>query len=233
MRWPTLTRLTALAAAALLAVGCGDDTTPSLTTAGDAAGLDIGTTTPADTAAAGPDIVEPPAPTHRAAKRMTIAQLAASIPVVTGGIRWEEDFGQGPQDMLGALSATLGVPDYVRVTEENLEPSIIIAKFMSDAAQRVCTAWIARDRQQPPADRTLVRHADWSSLAEADVKATLRSLQLRFFSRYVPADDDGPIADLYELFGAASSGAPTGQEAYDGWLAVCLAMMTDPEFVIY
>ena len=32
---------------------------------------------------------------------------------------------------------------------------------------------------------------------------------------------------------SAAEGAPPGQETTDGWTAVCLAMMTAPEMVLY
>jgi hypothetical protein len=170
----------------------------------------------------------------RAPGRMTIEQLARSIPVVTGGLRWMEDFGTGPVDMLEVLAPTLGAPDYLLVTEENLEPTIIVAKFMQDASHRICTRWIEADRMATPAERTFVRHDDWDSLADADVNHTLRMLQLRFFAKHVPADQDAPIADLRELFQNASSTAATpANKARDGWLAVCIALMTDPEFILY
>lgn len=186
--------------------------------------------TPVDTGIAEPMV---PLEPGRSVHRMTVDQLAASLPVITHGLDWSEDFGAGPQDMLQALAATLGAPDYVLVVEENLEASLIIAKFMQDAANRVCAKWMVRDRELPEAERTLIAHADWDSLDEADVKHSLRKLELRFFSRWVADDDDAAIADLYELFVAASSAAPAGKEADDGWLGVCMAMMTDPEMVLY
>lgn len=170
---------------------------------------------------------------QRTVGRVTIEQLARSIPVITGGIRWIEDFGSGPVDMLEILGPTLGVPDYVLVTEENLEPTIIVAKFLQDASHRICTRWIEQDRGRPQGERTFVRHADWESLAEPDVNATLRALQFRFFSKHVPEDQDAPIADLRELFLTAANTSAPGNAARDGWLAVCIALMTDPELVLY
>jgi hypothetical protein len=168
---------------------------------------------------------------ERTVGRMTIEQLARSISVVTGGLRWTEDFGQGPVDMLEVLAPTLGAPDYLLVTEENLEPSIIVAKFLQDASHRICVRWIAEDRGKPQAERTFVRHADWDSLDAADVNTTLRALQLRFFARKV--DDDEALRPLRTLFVNASSTAAPGNAARDGWLAVCIALMTDPEFILY
>jgi len=173
----------------------------------------------------------------RAPGRMTVETLRRSIPVITNGINWEEDFGDGNQtDVLEALSATLGAPDYLLVTEENLEPSLIIAKFMQDASNRICPRWVERDRGEAAASRSLVAHAGaWDSRAEADVKVALRALRLRFFGHRLPADgsQDAVLTDLLDLFNTASATSAPGREAQDGWLAVCIALMTDPEMVLY
>jgi hypothetical protein len=192
---------------------------------------------PAD-ATSGVDTVGEPEPSEpgRQVHRMTIAQLARSIPVITGGIEWIEDFGEGPLDMLKILYPTLGGPDFLLVTEENLDPSLIIAKFVQDAAYRICTMWVLRDRAAPAAERTMTVHEDWSSLDAADVDASLRALQLRFFARKIDPthpDDQAAIAALSTLFFSAAEAAPPGQETSDGWTAACLAMMTSPEMVLY
>ncbi|MCB9727807.1 MAG: hypothetical protein H6746_04875 [Deltaproteobacteria bacterium] len=198
----------------------------------DAAGSDApGGDAPVLEVDAGPDL--PAGPPGRAVHRMTVEQLARSIPVVTGGIAWTEDFGGGPLDILGFLAPTLGAPDYTLVVSENLEPSLLIAKFMQDASQRICAKWVTRDRERPPGERTLIVHDDWDSTAEADVKQSLRALELRFFSRRIAPGDDAPIADLYQLFTEAAAAAPPGKGPDDGWLGVCIAMMTDPAFVLY
>lgn len=177
---------------------------------------------------------EPEAPAlDRAAGRMTIEQLARSIPIITDGLRWTEDFGQGPTDMLEVLAPTLGAPDYLRITEENLEPTLIIAKFLQDASQRICLRWVERDRALPVADRSLVGHEDWASTDDALVRENLRRLQLRFYARHIADAADAGLDPLHQLFGDAASTAPADRAARDGWLAVCIAMMTDPEFVLY
>jgi hypothetical protein len=173
---------------------------------------------------------------ERSAGRMQVAQLRRSIEVVTGGLTWEEDFGNGPVRMLDALGPTMGEPDYLLVTEENLEPSLIVAKFVQDASQRVCTKWVAAETGKAAADRTLVRHdGAFDSRDAAEVRTALRTLQLRFFARFVPEDEAGEaaLAPLYELFETAASTSVPGREARDGWLAVCIALMSDPEFVVY
>ncbi|MFT5431678.1 MAG: hypothetical protein ACI9OJ_002375 [Myxococcota bacterium] len=221
-------RFITIVALVALAVGCADP--ESTGTPSDAAQPD----------ATGPDSeidvgIEPieEERTGRVPTRMTIDQLARSIPIITGGIRWVEDFGDGPLDLLQLLAPTLGAPDYTLVTEENQEPSLIIAKFMADAAARICTRWVDQDKAAAMVDRTLVTHEDWASTDRALVQSNLRRLILRMHGRYVTPDDYAGIADQYTLFEAASGAAPAGFEAHDGWLAVCLGLMTDPEILVY
>ncbi len=220
MRWHSL----ALLLVALTA--CEEDAAPSAT-------LDDPPTSRPDTPDAGVDPEPEPAATGRAVGRLTVEQLTRSIPVITGGVEWIEDFGQGPVNLLEVFGPTLGAPDYLRITEENTEPTLLIAKFMQDASHAICVDWVAKDAAAPADERTLVAHADWSSTDEALVKENLRRLQLRFYSRFVPPEEETAIADLFDLFVNASSTAPAQRAAEDGWLAVCIAMMTDPEFILY
>ena len=212
---------------ALALSGCPDEdeTTPVVEAMPDAQGADA-------LDGASPDSAEP-APTGRAPRRLTVEQLARSIPVITGGLAWEEDFGEGPVDMLQLLSGTLGAPDYLLVTEESLEPSLIIAKFMTDAAHRVCARWIERDKTLPAAQRTLIVHDDWASMDAEDVEASLAQLHVRFFSRPIGPDEVHVLAPWETLFFAAADAAPAGVAADDGWFAVCIGMMTSPETVLY
>jgi len=203
----------------------------------DAAGGSTGEGgTPSPDAGLHPDAAVALRGLERSAGRMQIAQLRRSIEVVTGGLTWEEDFGNGPVRMLDALGPTMGEPDYLLVTEENLEPSLIVAKFMQDASQRICTKWVAAETGKPAAERTLVRHGGAFDSREADlIKTALRTLQLRFFARFVSegAAGEAALAPLYELFETAASTSVPGREVRDGWLAVCIALMSDPEFVVY
>ena len=185
-----------------------------------------------------PALIEPRAP-----RRVTVAQLARSIEVVTGGLRWVEDFGQGPVDMLEFLAPTLGAPDYRGVTHESLEPSLLLSKFVQDGAQRVCEAWVTLDRDPALSAHTLVELSSasegWASREPSHVKANLERLLLVFFAYSAqgslpgePEADDPRVSALYELFELVSVASPS-DPAGDAWLAVCLALMTDPEFVMY
>ncbi|MDP6944924.1 MAG: hypothetical protein QF464_12300 [Myxococcota bacterium] len=226
MKIPTLMGLMLL----LMITACGDGAD---NTAAQAATADASTDAAPDTSEPIDTVTPEPEPTGRAVHRMTITQLASSIPVITGGIAWEEDFGEGPLDMLAILYDTLGGPDYILVTEENLDPSLIVAKFVQDATYRICAKWVERDKARTAQERTLIAHDDWSSRERDDVDASLRRLQLRFFARKIAPGDDDAIGPLRTLFETAADAAPAGLETDDGWLAVCLAMMTSPEMVLY
>ncbi|MEZ4464966.1 MAG: hypothetical protein R3F43_10820 [bacterium] len=148
---------------------------------------------PAARAARGRQVEQPLA---RVPGRMAIEQLARSIPVVTGGLRWTEDFGQRAHRHAGGAGPHprgAGLP--ARDPGEP-QPTLIVAKFIQDAAFRICGQWAQQDRQAAAGDRTLVREGDWDSLEAAHVRANLRALQLRFYARAVTPDDDAPIADL-------------------------------------
>jgi hypothetical protein len=176
---------------------------------------------------------EPTGPTPRQVHRFTVAQLIQSIPVITGGIGWEEDFGEGPLDMLEILAPTLGAPDYILVTEENMEPSMIIAKFMQDAAYRVCTKWVQRDQALPPGERTLIQHDDWFSTDSGDVRGSIRALLFRVFAHNIESVDDPAIEPYWQLFQTGADLDGVTPAPSDGWLAVCIALMTHPEFILY
>ena len=244
-----MTPTTALTLCAALALGlsaCGDSKSGGSGAPGGGGQAATGGT-PAPTADAGSGGATGGTPDHpdlgvveqgmeRRAGRMRIEQIKRSIEVVTGGLTWEEDFGNGPTRMLDALGPTMGEPDYLLVTEENMEPSLIVAKFMQDASHRICTKWVAAEVERPAAERTLVRHGGaFDSRDAADVKSALRTLNLRFFAHYLPEDGtkDADMAPLVELFDTAANTSVPGREARDGWLAVCIALMTDPEMVVY
>jgi hypothetical protein len=239
--------LSLCAAMALALTACGDSKSGATGSGGAGSGGEAATGgTPAPTPDAGtggtggtpahPDLGVAEQGMERRAGRMRIEQIKRSIEVVTGGLTWEEDFGNGPTRMLDALGPTMGEPDYLLVTEENMEPSLIVAKFMQDASHRICTKWVAAEVERPAAERTLVRHGGaFDSRAAADVKTALRTLNLRFFAHYLPEDGtkDAEMAPLVELFDTAANTSVPGREARDGWLAVCIALMTDPEMVVY
>ena len=64
-----------------------------------------------------------PPPPSRLRQRMNLDQLAATISRTTGGLAWTEGTGANQTDLLTELAPTLGKPDYVQITQEDLSPS--------------------------------------------------------------------------------------------------------------
>jgi hypothetical protein len=222
-----------------LAAPPAPDATAPDTAASDAAGPDAAAPVPverdpgapADLAPAPPP---PPArePPPRARRRMNLDQLDAAMRQASDGIGWTERRGNTDVNLFVELSATLGKPDYIQITTENLEPSALFLKFLDDAARSVCARMIERDLD---AGAGALLHAvgpdDDFDAAPAAVDANLRHLLARFHGRLVPEDGAGPhLAPWRWLFRSA---AFVGGDPLAGWNAVCVGLFTHPDFYSY
>ena len=151
----------------------------------------------------------------RGPRRMSVEQLERSVEVIIGGIP------EGQFNLDQTLALTLGEPDYLIVTDESLEPTPLYMKFMMDLGAYVCQAVRDYDPQRSVEDRVFTRYTDKDQ--------NIRYILLRF------TGIDGPEADPYvarlsRVFDAGRSG-PNGDAS--GWEAVCLAVFTSPEFLLY
>lgn len=168
----------------------------------------------------------------RGRRRMDIDQLSASIRVVTGGIGWTEQQGATEVDLFEQLSRTLGKPDYLDLTAEDLTPSLLFQKFLDDAARSVCDRLIDRELGSLPADRVLMVHAgpqDRIEDAAAQIEDNLRTLLLRYHSRalFSGSNELSPWMWLFE------STQHTSGDPVAAWRAVCVGLMTHPDFYSY
>jgi hypothetical protein len=174
------------------------------------------------------------APVSYGARRLTLDQLEASVKAVFGNdaagnpITWKI----GTADGFAARAGTLGAPDYINTVEENLEPSPMYLKFMNDMARSVCNQALVAD-QGSKMPKLLLRHP-----AAADVDTNLRHLKLVFHGTKLPATDTVAVAPYRTLFTATvaartAAGGTAAQATADGWRAVCVALVTAPEFHIY
>lgn len=150
----------------------------------------------------------------RSTRRMSLDQLLRSIDVVGG-------LAPGTAQMDPNLALTLGKPDYLQVKEESLEPSPLFMKFMNDLGAAVCTGLGDADPNRPAGERVLTRFADHDQ--------NLRFLLLRFTSI------EGPAADPYveRLDAVYQRASVSTARPLAGWEAVCIALFTSPEFLIY
>jgi hypothetical protein len=176
------------------------------------------------------ELVAPPdlAPDTRVRRRMDVDQLAASIETVTG-FAWTDADGN---DRFEELAETLGKPDYVDSTQEDLSPSLVFQKFLGDAAHATCDRLMAAESERAPASRIYYVHADEDSTVEADpaaVEANLRHLMLRFHGRSVP--EGAP--ELQRWTWLLESATFVAGEPRKGWHAVCVGLITHPRFYTY
>jgi hypothetical protein len=181
-------------------------------------------------------VAEPaPAPTEapRLLRRMTIDQLQESIKAVTGGLSWRNRHS----DEFERLKKTLGVPNYLDTTNEDLDASLVFQKFLGDATRTVCNEAIDNDRLMEPGDRVMVRFVPfdvgWEDADEeerAAIDRNLRYMKLRITGHYVAPDDEAGQVRLRWLFRSVS--LSTGEPAR-GWRAVCVVLMSSPEFYLY
>jgi len=172
-----------------------------------------------------------PEPYVRPRRRMDLDQLDATIRRVSDGIGWTE----GNTNLFVQLSETLGKPDYIEFTLEDLSASTLFQKFLGDAARSVCTKMLDRELNETDATPILLQHVSTTDTLESApdaVEKNLRALHLRFHGRSGPADGSpDPALNTWRwLFETATmmTNDPT-----QGWRTVCVGLMTHPFFYSY
>ncbi len=174
----------------------------------------------------------PPAPVveplHRTRRRMDIDQLEATIEKVSGGMTWT----QGNTNQFQALAQTLGKPDYVNLTGEDLEPSALFQKFLDDASRQVCDKMVAKEQGVSLDSKILMLHAGPQHTWADDPGKILNNLQhllLRFHGRYVATD--APEMERWRwLYESAEF---VSQDPTTAWRTVCVGLMVHPFFYTY
>jgi hypothetical protein len=184
---------------------------------------------------------EKPAP--RGAQRMNLEQLRASFDTALGPRPDGGSFAwmYGSRTGLDSFSRALGEADFITTVEDDLDSSPLYLKFMDDAARASCNSAISSDNaESAPNRRSLIRHVSFGQTVEThpeEVDANLRDLLLRFHGRRVPAGSPElePIRALFsETFaGAREAGRSQIAATQDAWRAVCVTLLTAPEFHLY
>lgn len=196
--------------------------------------IDTPTPTPPPTVVPHPPVDVTPGPAvdavtdrgiGRPPRRMTIDQLDASLRAVTGGIGWT----QGANNRFVQLSATLGVPDYIERTEEDLEPGLLFQKFLEDAAGDVCAALVARERSAPSVFLTQAGVDAELPADEMAVRGTLADALLRFHGRAVDPTDP-QLEPWFFLWESLRQVTGDGEAT---WRSTCVALITHPDFASY
>lgn len=176
-------------------------------------------------------------PASAGSQRLSVRQLATSMPIALGGSIWQVGTANG----FNTRSRTLGEADYIGVVDENLEPSSLFLKFMDDAAKDACTRTANADQTRAANQRVLykaVSLTDTVATNRAGVDQTLAHLKLRFHGIKVATGDEATLAPLRKVFddsvkGAAGTATPTAAHVKEGWRAVCVALLMAPEYHLY
>ena len=168
----------------------------------------------------------------RSWRRMNIDQLEASIKAVTGGIGWHEDQDGEDVDLFVALDGTLGKPDYLSATEEDLSAGLLFQKFLDDAAKSACGELMDVEPSRGASERALLVEVSLEDTPARDpeaIEANMRAALLRFHGRAIAAGDPaldpwlGLLDGVYDATGSMS----------DAWETVCVGLITHPDFYSY
>jgi len=169
-------------------------------------------------------LLPPPAPRTRI--RMHIDQLKSSIKTVTGGVEWSDSKGNS---YWTKHYTALGVPDYISSVNEVFETTLLFDKLLGDASRDVCPALLAKDKALPMAQRVFLTKVELSDTLEThpnEIEMNLSYLRLRFHGRHIPAGD-ARLAPWKTLFSKSHAATENTETA---WTAVCVALLTHPEF---
>jgi hypothetical protein len=200
-------RLTALTLGALTLTGClaaEEVVAPAPEAVGQTQVSDL----PADHPAVGQL-----ATLSRGPRRMSVDQLERSLDRVAnaplGSVKLPPD-----------LAVTLGKPDFIRATEESLEPSPLFMKFMMDLGAIICTNIGDSDPARPAEERVYTRYLERDD--------NLAYMLVRFTG--IEGDDAAPYMARLQRVYEVAAGSPRPLAGYE---AACLALFTSPEFLLY
>lgn len=164
-------------------------------------------------------------PFVRPRRRMNIDQVDAAVRRATGGIGWDV----GGKSRFAELAATLGKPDYRQVVQEDLSPTPVFQKFLGDAARFVCTNLVNKELESEPDNRVLIKYAAPDETEGPAIDENLQYLLLRYHGNDVTVD--APEMERWRwLF---SSVIHLTQDPSQAWRAVCVALISHPEFFSY
>ncbi|MEE2755609.1 MAG: hypothetical protein VYA30_03055 [Myxococcota bacterium] len=169
-----------------------------------------------------PDVVVEPG---RSRRRMNLDQLEAAFLRVSGSLNWTERRNGNDVSLFQTLSATLGKPDFIQVTNEALEPTALFQKFLDDAARQVCQKMIARDSARGEENPILL----FDRQSDMTINGHLSNLVRRFHNRLLD-DSSNDLAQWRWFVESLRHVAETEEQT---WHAVCVALFTHPDFYSY
>ncbi|MGB5812665.1 MAG: hypothetical protein WBG86_19175 [Polyangiales bacterium] len=158
--------------------------------------------------------------------RLSADQFFRALEVTTGQT-WSRE---------GQYEATLGKPDFTQSTQEAREISVSFVKLAGDAAREVCGRAVDADLESGNGtDRVLLKHLDGLDPEDDSALENLRYLVLRFHGTYLTDDLDSRLDPWMSILRTDLPADPGEREAQarDRWKAVCVGLITHPDFLTY
>ena len=158
---------------------------------------------------------------------MDLDQLDLAIYTATGQ-RWMSNEDGSGNRMFEALSLTLGKPDFLQSTQEDLNPTLLFSKFLDDAARDVCIRAVASESAADSTDRKVLAkvNMDEPLTDRAAVDANLAHLLLSFHGVEAQAGDTRVNNWRWLL----ENTEVTSDAPLTPWVNVCAALITHPDF---
>ena len=114
---------------------------------------------------------------NREAMRIRITQLENSVNDLFGGLDWERKVRGKVQSNFELLSLTLGRADYIRVNNDNLEPSTLFLKFVDDMASDLCNQAAEKDSLSIDSGMGMQAGAGFKIIKQAQIELEYLYLQ--------------------------------------------------------
>lgn len=168
-------------------------------------------------------------PQGRALRRMSAAQFNASLTVATEQI-WND---------YETYAAALGRADFAQVTEEGVEFNVTFEKLVEDAARVTCAAAVTADQAEGAGEGIVLRHITAVDRDPIMYRANLEYMLLRFLGASDFVDGDQRLTPWMTLLRAptydeeGTEAELTDEIVAERWTAVCVGLVTHPDFVAY
>ena len=181
---------------------------------------------PAPTVTLSPTAGTPLAPTHGMTAELSVAAKGPRrLSVEELERSWEAvaELPAGSVQLPESLARSMGEPDWMAVTEPSYEASPLFMKLMMDIGASLCGQALQADAARPPISRVILPPGP-------DVDLQIRELILRFWGIDASASDHPDVVRLRAVYDATKDGM-YGEAS--GWWAVCIALSTSPEFLLF
>ena len=169
-----------------------------------------------------------PPPNHRTRIRMNLDQLQTSLKQLMGGMEW----GQSYQKIWPQRASMLGVPDYMISLSEESNTNMLFNKTLGDAARDLCPAFLDQEAQKAPEERLFLLDVEPTDTYDNNpdgVASNVQRMILLYHGQYL--DQETPQFEPWLNF--ITNAMSVAEDPLDAWSALCVALISHPEFQSY